>query len=611
MSISANTQSEAAHQFQLGNRAYDLRDFGAASRHYAEAVRLLPQDGKGWVNLGLSLLHANAPARAREALQRAVELTPGQIKPLALLAAAMQRSGAGEAEQIPVLERVLALSPGAVDMRLQLATSQFGIGEYGPAHANLKRVLDFMPDNLVARWQSFQMPEAIVVPDQAARDAYLARWRQGIAWFESIDWGDPKFAAQAADTLVCATDFYLAYLGLPLVEEQQRNAAVLHKLARAAHSTLADLPMRPIVARRRRLAIFSASLNAHSVSRVWSSALLALPTDDFELIAFYPNTVEDASTANWRAHVARFESGSRPVDAWIGALRACSPDIVFFPDIGMNRVTQAVAALRHAPVQVAAWGHPVTTGMDTIDYFLSADACEPDNAAEHYSERLVRLPNLGCYLDPPAATPRSNLPTDAGEEFRFLCVQSADKLHPAHDALFARVLQANPHARLDVLCNAETAGTVDALAVRLHTEFSRHGIDFQSRCRIHAKLPIAEYQRFLDGADACLDSLDFSGGITSLDSLWRDLPIVTLPGPLMRGRQSYGMLKLLGLDELIAADLDDYVRIATRLAQDAKWRGALAQRIQAAKGRLYRDEDVIHALATFLRTVEPDSAASA
>lgn len=610
MSTSAHSQNEAARRFELGNRAYDARDFTTAAHHYADAARLQPHDGQSWINLGLSLLQANDPARAREALERAVALAPGQLKPLALLAAAMQRSGAGEAEQIPVLEQVLALSPGAVDMRLQLATSQFGIGEYGKAHEHLKRVLELAPDNLIARWQRLQMPEAIVARDPAAREQYLARWRSGMGWFEALDWSDPRIAAQAADTLVCATNFYLAYLGLPLVAEQKRNAGVLRKLARAAYPALSDLAARPIGNRRRKLAVFSASLNAHSVSRIWSSTLLALPSDDFELAAFHPGTVEDASTANWRARVSRFEHGQRSPEAWIIALRAYSPDIVLFPDIGMDRTTQAVAALRHAPVQVAAWGHPVTSGLETIDYFLGADACEPDDAATHYSERLIRLPHLGCYLDPPAATKQPVRRAANDGTFRFVCAQSADKLHPAHDALFARVLQASAHARLDILCNARAATTVDELADRLRAELAKHGVDFDSRCRVHAKLAATEYRRFLDHADACLDSLDFSGGITSLDSLWRALPIVTLPGALMRGRQTCGMLRLLGVGELVATDRDDYVRIATRLAQDAAWRDALAQRIDAAKTTLYRDDAAVAALAAFLRTVEPPVAPS-
>src|SRR5262249_35589266 len=83
--------------------------------------------------------------------------------------------------------------------------------------------------------------------------------------------------------------------------------------------------------------------------------------------------------------------------------RAYAPDVVIFPDIGMDRFTQAVASVRHAPVQVTTWGHPVTSGMPTIDFFLSADACAPEEAGAHYTEKLVRLPRLGAYLGLPAA----------------------------------------------------------------------------------------------------------------------------------------------------------------------------------------------------------------
>src|SRR4029079_5490185 len=160
-----------------------------------------------------------------------------------------------------------------------------------------------------------------------------------------------------------------------------------------------DVALRHIGGGRRRIAVFSSSLNVHSVSRVWSSALLALDGAEFELGGFHAGSGEDASTQQWRDGAAHFESGTRPVGAWIDALRAYQPDIVIFPDIGMDRFVQAVASLRHAPVQVATWGHPVTSGMaQTIDYFLSADACEPDDAASHYVEKLVRLPRLGSWL---------------------------------------------------------------------------------------------------------------------------------------------------------------------------------------------------------------------
>ena len=601
----ANLQSSYIDaRYNLGNHLFDRGDFDQASRHYAAYAQMRPQDVKGWINYGLSLTRAGNLPRARAALERAVALAPDQAKPIALLAAVLKQSLVSDAELIPVVRRVLELSPESVDMHLQLACSLIGEYRHSEGKLSLQRALQLDPNNLTARWIDFQTPDEVVAPSQAARDAFLGRWRAGIEQFEAIDWSDPKFAAQANDTIVAATNFYLAYLGKPLVAESIRCAGVLGKLALAARPPRRNVAPRPIGSKRRKVAVFSPSLKMHSVSRVWSPALLELDPAEFELGAFYPGTTEDASTLRWRKRAACFESGIRLADEWIEALRTFAPDVVIFPDIGMNRFVQAVASLRHAAVQITTWGHPVTSGMSTIDYFLSADACEPEGADAHYRERLVRLPRLGAYLDLPELAETLSKPIDSERPIRLLCAQSADKLHPGHDGLFATILKLNPTAQLDILCNMP-ANVADALAARMRPLFAERDIDFAERCHVHPRLPIDDYHRFLAQADVCLDSLDFSGGVTSLDALWRNLPIVTLPGQLMRGRQTYGMLRLLNLDELIAADADDYVRIATRLTQDAAWRASLSERIRLRKNELYRDPSVLAALAHFLRSVEP------
>jgi predicted O-linked N-acetylglucosamine transferase (SPINDLY family) len=555
----------------------------------------------------LSLASAAELADARRAFERAIALAPDQVKPLALFASVLRQSGAPSAELAPVVRRVLELSPELVDARVQLACCLFDENNYDEAHVNLELALKVDPDNLTARWLRLQMPTTVVAAEETERDAFLQRWRDGIAWFEAIDWRDPKHARQADATITAGANFYLAYLGRPLVAEQIRNAAVLRQMALTAYADRGEIAIRPIASKRRKIAVFSSSLNAHSVSRVWSPALLALDTKRFELGTFYAGAGDDASTQRWRNGSAHFVSGTRPVTAWIDALRAFAPDVLVFPDIGMDRIVQAVASLRHAPVQVTTWGHPVTSGMTaTIDYFLSADACEPADADAHYSEVLVRLPRLGCYLDLP--DPVVVRPRDDDGCVRLLCTQSADKLHPRHDALFARILALAPNARIDVLCSTLTANVVDALTARLRAAFARHGVDFDGRCRVYPRLPVAEYYAFIEQADLCLDSLDFSGGVTSLDALWRDKPIVALPGTLMRGRQTSGMLALLGLDGLIAADSEHYVRLAATLAGDGAARAALSSRIASRKRDLFRDESVVVALADFLGSVQPPPA---
>jgi len=587
----------------LGSAAFDRGQFAAAARHFGAYARGRPNDAKAWLNFGLSLARAGDMQAARAPLQRAAELAPDQVKPAALLVSVLLEAGGDHAELIAALNRLVALSPDALDARLTLARTLIAEHRYAEAKPHLRHALRLDPRCLVARWLDFQRPDD-VVQDEAARAAYLQRWREGIAWFEQLDWNDAQLARQADETLASTTNFYLAYLGQPLLDEHRRNAAVVRKLTQLAAPGAVEAPLRRIGRKRRKIAVFSASLTNHSVERMWSGALLRLDPAEFELAVFSPAERDTQGAQRWRDAGAHFDAGNRTAGVWVTAIQAFEPDIMLFPDIGMHQFVQALASLRHAPVQLTTWGHPVTSGMATIDYFLGADAFEPEDAQAHYSEILVRLPRTGVWLERPvrgAAVARTE-----DTSVRLLCVQSISKLHAAHDALFARILAASPQARLDVLCSA-TAQDAAALERRMRAEFANAGIDFDARCRVYARLPLERYQAFIDAADVCLDSLDFSGCITTLDAIASDKPVVTLPGALARGRQTSGILRLLELPELIAASADDYVRIAVRAAADSAWRAELQTRIRERKAVLFEDAAAVAALADFLREVEHPS----
>ena len=592
-------------RFELGNRLYERGDIAGAQRHYFAFTQKRANDAQGWINLGLSSARIGDVHRARTALERAVQLAPESAKPAVLLAMVVRESGVADAEQIPLLSRAVELAPDDATLRFQLVCALFSEQDFAAARRHLREVIARDPQNLTARWLDFQLPQR-VVSSQTERDEFLARWRDGIAAFETIDWSDAAIASRASDVVTSTTAFYLSYQREPLVAEHARNAAVLRCMAAAAGWTRDEVPLRMIERPRRRIAVIASTLVAKSISLIWSSAFLRLDAEKFELGVFCMEPADDAVARAWKTRATVFETGPRQIEQWIAALRAFDPDLALFSGIGTHRFVQALASVRQAPVQAAIWSHPCTTGMRTIDYFLSADACEPVDAQAHYTESLIRLPRLGAYLDPPE-TPPAHAPRDDAD-VRMLCTQSADKLHPAHDDLFARILVGASAARLDILCS-KPQFVADELAARMRTAFQVRGVDFDARCRVLGGQPLDVYRGFLARADLCLDSLDFSGGLTSLDALWHEVPIVTLPGALMRGRQTYGMLKLLDLNELIARDAEDYVRIAVELSENAARRDALRERIAAGKSALYRDAGVVAALADFLGGVQPRNTA--
>lgn len=259
-------------------------------------------------------------------------------------------------------------------------------------------------------------------------------------------------------------------------------------------------------------------------------------------------------------------------------------DILIFPELGLCPITFALAAMRLAPLQCTGWGHPVTSGHANVDLFLSCQTMEPPEAHSHYTERLCLLPGLGTRY--PKPMPRSEsmdrrrfgLPEDVPLA---LLSQSLFKVHPENDELIRRVLEANPTARL----------------VLFEDSFARNTLLFKQRLAAQGIpaartlfLPYMPRQDFLAVNQVCdvmLDTLRWSGGNTSLDAIAAGLPVVTLPGQFMRGRQSMAMLRSIGCSDLIASDKEDYVRKASVALSDVAFRHDARERMRAGSEGLY------------------------
>jgi CRISPR-associated protein Csy1 len=189
----------------------------------------------------------------------------------------------------------------------------------------------------------------------------------------------------------------------------------------------------------------------------------------------------------------------------------------------------------------------------------------------------VTLPGIGTRYAAPVAPPIDRARVGLPDGPLLLCPQSLFKIHPDNDALFARVLEAVPKARLVFYEGRDPALTAKFKARLLHA-----GIP-ADRMLMLAQRPHDDFLAVNAACDVMLDTLRWSGGNTSLDAVASGLPIVTLPGRFMRGRQSAGILQLMEMPELVANDEDDYVRKAAAIATDAAYRGELSRAIAARR----------------------------
>ena len=612
-------------------------DAAAAASAFETAVRVDPRHARGWNNLGSALRTLERLPEAMKAFSRAFELKPDYGLAAANLAR-LQRD-LGDFQQAEATAREgLSKGPSAAPFRpllVLLAGLLRERGELDEAAQLYWRAIQASPKESSGEWFNLGWVLSQRGDYVRSRDAFIRAYAQDpqelrallgrhltlpmvyddaeavdvarTGYRDGLDALGPSLpsavkgltSAQVLDGFRW-TNFFLAYQGRDDKALQARYASLvaqaIEQVAPQWHSTNAHAVGRDRV----RIGFASAFFHEGTVGRYFRSWITDLDRSRFEVFVYhlFPGMDAIAEAVRARADVFRTFGGSDARPSLVApAIRDDRLDLLVYPELGMDVTSFALAALRLAPRQLAGWGHPVTTGHTSIDAFLSCESMEPPDAQAHYTERLILLPGLGTSYrkpDVPADATRAafGLPED---RVLLLCPQSLFKIHPDNDSLFARLLAANPRAMALFFAGRHPVVT-DQFMQRLQRRCAELGVNVRERTRVMPSLPHTDYLRVNLVCDAMVDTLHWSGGNTSLDALACGLPIVTLPGAFMRGRQSAGMLSMLGISELIARDEADYVTIATRLVDDIEWRRTLRDRIRAGHPNLFERNDAIEQL---------------
>lgn len=388
--------------------------------------------------------------------------------------------------------------------------------------------------------------------------------------------------------------FYLAYHG-------RCNRELHAKLARAFILSAPELTWQaPHCLRevrrpgRIRVGFISQFMRNHSIGKVARGFIAELNRDLFEVyvINIPPSVLDD--TARWiraRAdHNLTLASNLCEGRAQIAALEL---DILFYQDIGMEPFSYFLAFARLAKVQCVSFGHPDTTGIPNMDYYVSNDLYEPDDAANHYTEQLIKLhelPTLAYYFRPPVphdlpTRTELGLPSDAR---LYICPQTPFKLHPDFDDLIRGILERDAAGRVLLF-----SGSCLQWSLLLRKRFNRVMPEVADRITFLPRQPYLRYMQFLSAADVVLDTPHFNGMITSLDALATCTPIVTLPTALQRGRVTQAMYRTMGIDDGVAHSADEYTNMAVDIATNADRRHALRSLIAERNPHLFEDRRTV------------------
>ena len=445
-----------------------------------------------------------------------------------------------------------------------------------------------------------------VYQDRAALDAARARFEDGL---HTLRENVGLYAQNPPDKILADiqwNNFYLAYQGQDdKLLQKEFSSFVEDMLELTVPQYMVARPPKSNTGRRVRIGFLGSFFYKCTAGYYFNSWITEIDHDKFEVFVYYTNFDSDNVTEQVKKASHQFKqmpySLSRIADEVLGD----DLDILIYPEVGMNGKTYVLSAMRLAPVQCAGWGHPVTTGHKNIDYYFSSALMEPENAQNHYTEKLVLLPGIGTHypkISQPDPIKRADLALPENKNL-YLCPQSLFKIHPDNDRLFLKILEGDEDGVL-VFFTGRYEAVTSAYIKRLTQAFEARGLDTVGRVKMLPNLDHDDYLRVNLVCDVMLDTLYWSGGNTSLDALSCGLPVVTLPGQFMRGRQSYGMLRAMGVDELIARDEEDYVQIALKLGKAPDYRKEISARVLGSMGKIFGDnqpvEDLQRSLLRFI-----------
>ena len=594
---------DATAHHNLGVFLREQGDLDAAIARLREAVRLDPALAAAHETLVGALVDAG---RTDDAVHHGQSFSQSHAESgaAALAMVAFGQVAQGRIEEAVETYRRAVVLPGADSAVFHAyGNALHAAGDAVGATAQFVRAVELDPQNARARFSLAMSPLRAIYDDagqmEASRRAFVRALADLDAWFT------PARAASGAAAVGNAQPFYIAYHPVdarPLLLPYGKTAARLLATGVKTPRPRGMQPAVPLAQRRLRVGIAAAQIRDHSVwNAITQGWVRHFDRERIELTLFQLDRSSDDETGRARRDAAHFVDGLVGLADWAQAIVDAELDVLIYPEIGMHPLTTRLAAMRLAKVQATSWGQPLTTGLPTIDLFISAQAFEPPAAASHYSERLLALPGIGVCVQPlnplPVAPDLAALGLPATEPL-LLCPGTPFKYTPQGDAALAAIaarLQARGGGRL-VFFHSRREGMSTQIDRRMRQAFAKAGVDYD---RTVAWVPTLDRPRFfglMKRATAMLDTLGFSGFNTALQGLECDLPVVAFEGEFMRGRLASGPLRHLGLDELVATTPQAFVDIALRLVEDEAWRAHLEREIVQRRHALFHDQASVRAL---------------
>ncbi len=596
----------AEAHFNLGVVLYRSGQSDNALESFSKSIGLNPDQAEPYNSMGVIHWESANIESALRCFRRAVELNPASPQSLNNLGNLLQERFE-MTEAMDCFRRAIAHDPNFAEAHFNLGVALKSQHALTDALAAFEDAFRLRPDYAEVRWaiclMKIQILSELEQDQRILVEASLQELDALAAWCEIHQLDAEKIGGMQPLFFLASTDVNCK----PILARYGNLCAHLMKRWYDKQTfPQVDPHEGDRIRNGIRIGIISHDLHENPV---WNATLRGwyqyFDTDTFDIHSFYLGTKSDRHTRFAESRSAHFVNlGGRNLKTCVEAITACRPDLLLYPAVG-GATTFKLASLRLAPHQVTTWGHPEGSGLPTMDYFISAEDFESPSAQDHYVEKLSCLPHIGStYLrleDDNLQLTFDGSEIEAGKPL-LLCPGMPYKYAPKNDHLLVQIAGALPDCQL-VFFTALPVEYSEQFKRRLKLAFEQAKLEFSRHCIF---LPWQNRNAFfalMRQAHVFLDTLGYSGFNTAIQAVQCNLPIVTKEGQFLRGRFGSGIVKRMGLEELVAKTDKEYVDLAVKLTLDAAYRRNVQEKMMGSVDAIFGDSEASTALSEKLRQI--------
>lgn len=578
--------NSAIYHNNLGNYWQNKGDYEKALSHQQQAISLQPLSASFQVSLALSLRYLGKTSEACHYFEKAIQLNPKETTAylnLGLLHRDLQDYPQAQKTLLKALE---LKDQFQYPIYLHLSEIVFSSGQIELAKSYLEQAYKINPcDAVRVRLATFLPP---IYKSKEELNTLRSQYTENIQNLlnQSLDIKDPY------DEQVL-THFYLSYQGY-------NNKTILTLLAQLYRPLLPETIPLPTKSKTNkvRIGFISRFFFDHSVTHCFETIYTQLDPEQFEVVLLaLPGVKTDETTKRLISQVHRFIYLPQNLPAIRESVALENLDILIYPEIGMDNLTYFLAFTRLAPVQCVMTGHPETTGINTIDYYISSTLFEVKQAQEHYSETLVALETRPIKYDSPVLPThwksRSELGLSENKRI-YTCPMTLFKIHPEFDQALKTILETDPLAEIYFFQYGSTG-----FHLILQERFNQTLAGLTHRIKWLGWQSREDFLRILYHSEVVLDTFHFGAGNTAFLTMAVGTPLITWPSELAKGRGSLANYNELNLYDCVAQTQSEYPELACKIAMNPELNQEIKAKIKANMPRLFDQPQGIKELADF------------